>query len=121
MSVFGAYLRLARVGWVLVREGVVSALPTEGLPPLARTAHAFAGLFERRKATRKDRSDRLARAVEPAGNPDRPAVVGGHAAGQWRVGKCQCMVATGQRLGRDGLRIAVTIWARNACYITRIR
>ena len=64
MSVFGAYLRLARVGWVLVREGVVSALPTEGLPPLARTAHAFAGLFERRKATRKDRSDRLARAVE---------------------------------------------------------
>ena len=30
MSMIGAYLRLARVGWVLVREGVVSALPTEG-------------------------------------------------------------------------------------------
>ena len=50
MSVFGAYLRLARVGWVLVREGVVSALPTEGMPPLARMAHGFAGLLERRKA-----------------------------------------------------------------------
>jgi ubiquinone biosynthesis protein len=33
MSTIGAYFRLARVGWVLVREGVVSALPTEDMPP----------------------------------------------------------------------------------------
>jgi ubiquinone biosynthesis protein len=67
MSVVGAYFRLARVGWVLVREGVVSALPTEGMPTLARTAHAFAGLFERRKAARGVRGDNLARAIERLG------------------------------------------------------
>ena len=67
MSMIGAYLRLARVGWVLVREGVVSALPPEGMPPLARTAHAFAGRLERRKASREDRGDRLARAIERLG------------------------------------------------------
>ncbi|MGQ3210285.1 2-polyprenylphenol 6-hydroxylase [Shinella sp.] len=67
MSVFGAYLRLARVGWVLVREGVVSAFPTEGMPPLARMAHGVAGLFARRKASREDRGDRLARAIERLG------------------------------------------------------
>jgi ubiquinone biosynthesis protein len=67
MSVFGAYLRLARVGWVLVREGVVSALPTEGMPALARTAHTVARLLERRKAAREDRGNRLARAIERLG------------------------------------------------------
>ncbi|MFC6446191.1 2-polyprenylphenol 6-hydroxylase [Shinella zoogloeoides] len=67
MSVVGAYFRLARVGWVLVREGVVSALPTEGMPTLARTAHAFAGLFERRKAAKGVRGDNLARAIERLG------------------------------------------------------
>ena len=32
MSTIGAYFRLVRVGWVLVREGVVSALPTQDMP-----------------------------------------------------------------------------------------
>ncbi len=67
MSVIGAYFRLARVGWVLVREGVVSALPTEGMPALARTAHAAAGLFERRRAAKGGRGDNLARAIERLG------------------------------------------------------
>jgi ubiquinone/menaquinone biosynthesis C-methylase UbiE len=43
MSVIGAYFRLARVGWVLMREGVVSALPADGMPPLASTGKAVAG------------------------------------------------------------------------------
>ena len=42
MSTVGAYFRLARVGWVLVREGVISALPSEGLPALVGTAKAAA-------------------------------------------------------------------------------
>ena len=50
MSTLTAYLRLARVGWVLVREGVVSALPSEDMPPLARTLQKLAGLFARRLA-----------------------------------------------------------------------
>src|SRR5690606_23314142 len=67
MSTPGAYLRLARVGWVLLREGVVSSLPADGLPPLARAGRRLAGLFARRRRRGEDRSDRLARAVERLG------------------------------------------------------
>ena len=67
MSTPAAYFRLARVGWVLVREGVVSALPSEGLPPLAALGQSAAGLFARKRAATEDRSDRLARAVERLG------------------------------------------------------
>jgi len=67
MSTFGAYYRLAMVGWVLVREGVVSALPPENMPPLLRLAQKSAGLFARRKAIRAERSDRLAHAVARLG------------------------------------------------------
>ncbi len=65
MTTIGAYARLVRIGWVLVREGVVSALPSENLPPLARAAQSLAGLFARSRAG--DRSDRLARAIERLG------------------------------------------------------
>lgn len=67
MSVFGAYFRLARIGWVLVREGVVSALPSEELPPPVRLAQSAAGLLARNRAKKRDRSDRLAKAVERLG------------------------------------------------------
>jgi ubiquinone biosynthesis protein len=67
MSTIGAYYRLARVGWVLVREGVVSALPSEDLPPLARFGQTLAGIFARNRALRRDRRDNLARAVERLG------------------------------------------------------
>ncbi|MFC3071675.1 2-polyprenylphenol 6-hydroxylase [Shinella pollutisoli] len=67
MSIVGAYLRLVRVGWVLVREGVVSTLPADGLPPLARTVHAVAGLLARRRAAGEERGTRLARAIERLG------------------------------------------------------
>ncbi|WP_454288447.1 2-polyprenylphenol 6-hydroxylase [Rhizobium arsenicireducens] len=67
MSTVGAYFRLARVGWVLVREGVISALPSEDLPPLVAFAKSAAGLLARKRAKREQRSDRLARAVERLG------------------------------------------------------
>ncbi|CAN7173977.1 2-polyprenylphenol 6-hydroxylase [Rhizobium sp. LjRoot30] len=66
MSTFGAYFRLARVGWVLVREGVVSALPSEGMPPMAVLVKSVAGLLARKRPS-EERSDRLARAVERLG------------------------------------------------------
>ena len=66
MSTLGAYFQLARVGWVLVREGVVEALPSEGLPPVAAMAKSLLGLLARRRAS-GDRSDRLARAVARLG------------------------------------------------------
>ncbi|NNH28226.1 ubiquinone biosynthesis protein UbiB, partial [Rhizobium sp. SEMIA 4085] len=67
MSAFGAYFRLVRVGWILVREGVVSALPSEGLPPAVSLAKSFVGLLARSRAKAKKRSDRLAQAVERLG------------------------------------------------------
>jgi ubiquinone biosynthesis protein len=67
MSTIGAYFRLARVGWVLVREGVVAALPSEGLPPLVSFGKALLGPLARRRAKQAERSDRLARAVARLG------------------------------------------------------
>jgi len=67
MSSPAAYLRLVRVGWVFVREGVIAALPVDGLGGSARTAHRMAVLMARRKARQRHRRDRLARAVEKLG------------------------------------------------------
>nr|WP_255561612.1 2-polyprenylphenol 6-hydroxylase [Pseudohoeflea sp. DP4N28-3] len=61
------YLRLARAGYILVREGVISALPAEELPAHLQLAHRMAGLVARRRALNADRSDRLARAVARLG------------------------------------------------------
>ncbi len=44
------YLRLLRIGWVLAREGVITAIPPENLPPMARLFQRAAGLLERRHA-----------------------------------------------------------------------
>ncbi|NHT74805.1 2-polyprenylphenol 6-hydroxylase [Rhizobiaceae bacterium CRRU44] len=63
MSTPATYLRIVRIGWVLVREGVVTAIPPENLPPFARFAQKLAGLLERRRAQFEERSDRLARAI----------------------------------------------------------
>ncbi|MBL0371781.1 2-polyprenylphenol 6-hydroxylase [Rhizobium sp. KVB221] len=65
MSTAAAYLRLVKLGWVLVREGVVSALPANDLPPLLRFGHSVAGLFARNRNSAQ--SDNLARAVERLG------------------------------------------------------
>ncbi|MDP9761290.1 ubiquinone biosynthesis protein [Agrobacterium tumefaciens] len=67
MSTLGAYFRLARVGWVLVREGVVLALPSDDLPASAQVMKALLKPFARSKAKRAQRSDRLAVAVERLG------------------------------------------------------
>ncbi|MDP9807452.1 ubiquinone biosynthesis protein [Rhizobium tibeticum] len=67
MSALGAYFRLWRVGWILVREGVISALPSEDLPPSIGLAKSFVGLFARNRSKSKKRSDRLAQAVERLG------------------------------------------------------
>ncbi|RDJ16024.1 2-polyprenylphenol 6-hydroxylase [Rhizobium grahamii] len=67
MSTLGAYFRLWRVGWILVREGVISALPSEDLPPSIGLAKSFVGLFARNRSKSKKRSDRLAQAVERLG------------------------------------------------------
>ena len=67
MARFGTYLRLMRAGYILVREGVVSSLPADDLPEGPRFAHRVAGLFAKSRAKGRERSDRLARAVERLG------------------------------------------------------
>ncbi len=63
MSSVGAGFRLARAGWVLVREGVIAALPGEELSGLPKFGWRLARLFTRRRALAYERSDRLAKAV----------------------------------------------------------
>ncbi len=67
MSRFGAGFRLANAGWVLVREGVVAALPGDQLSGLPKFGWWLARLATRRSARRYRRSDRLAKAVARLG------------------------------------------------------
>lgn len=67
MSDVGAFFRLVRAGWVLVREGVVAALPGEQLSGPPKFGWRVARLFTRRRAKRLGRSQRLADAVAKLG------------------------------------------------------
>ncbi len=67
MSDVGSALRLARAGWIMVREGVVAALPGEQLSGLPRFGWRVARLFTKRRALRRGRSDRLAVAIARLG------------------------------------------------------
>jgi ubiquinone biosynthesis protein len=67
MSTPVAILSLARAGFVLAREGVISSLPSDGMSRGARTLQSFAGMIERRGARRKGRSERLSHALNRLG------------------------------------------------------
>lgn len=67
MSKFRAYLRLARAGWVLVREGVVAAAPGEQLEGLPHLGWRLAHLLSRRRANHAGRAERLSRAIDRLG------------------------------------------------------
>ncbi len=67
MSSVGAAFRLVRAGWVLVREGVVAAVPGDQLSGLPKFGWRVAVLMTRRRALRERRTDRLAHAVARLG------------------------------------------------------
>lgn len=67
MNTPGAYFRLVRAGWIMVREGVVAALPGDQLVGFPKFAWNTARLFARRRAMGKDRSERLSRAIARLG------------------------------------------------------
>ncbi len=52
MSSIGAAFRLVRAGWVLVREGVVAALPGDELSGAPKFGWRVARLLARRRALR---------------------------------------------------------------------
>ena len=67
MSDVSAAFRLARAGWIMVREGVVAAMPGDQLSGLPKLGWRVARLFTKRRALRKGRSDRLAAAIARLG------------------------------------------------------
>ncbi len=90
MSNLSAAFRLMRAGWVLTREGVISALPVEGLSGLPAFGHKVAGLLARPRAWQMQRSERMSRAMNKLGPSyvklgqflaTRPDIVGRDVAG----------------------------------------
>ena len=67
MSTLGAYLRLGRAGWVLVREGVIAALPGDQLEGAPKLGWRVAKGLARARSKRRDRTERIAGAVERLG------------------------------------------------------
>ena len=51
----------------MTREGVISALPAEGLSGLPAFGHRIAGLLARRRARTARRSERMSRAINKLG------------------------------------------------------
>jgi ubiquinone biosynthesis protein len=68
-SVFrpGAFLRLARAGWVLAREGVLRAMAPPDPPPLAQLALGIIRLIERGNIKGVSRSARVSEALNRLG------------------------------------------------------
>ncbi len=60
-------MRLARAVWVLSREGVIAALPRQGLSGPARTGHAIATRLARRRAEGLDSAQRMTKAIARLG------------------------------------------------------
>ncbi len=67
MGRLSAAFSLARAGFVLAREGVISALPVEPLPPPARFGHRIAGWIARGQSKNRKQSERLSVALNRLG------------------------------------------------------
>ena len=67
MTTVGAYLRLAHAGWILVREGVVAALPGDQLEGLPKFGWRAAKMLSRRRSAKRGRTERMAHAVDRLG------------------------------------------------------
>jgi len=62
-----AYVRLVRAGFVLAREGALSLVPTEAVPPALRFGVALGRLIERPSVRRDGSVERLTRALNRLG------------------------------------------------------
>ena len=67
MGILRSYLSLAHAGWVLVREGVLSELPSDAMPPSAKFAHKVAGVIARKQSKDREQSERLSIALNKLG------------------------------------------------------
>jgi len=67
MTTPGAYFRLARAGWIMVREGVVAALPGDELTGMPRLGWRIGKMLARRRTTKTARSERMSKALTRLG------------------------------------------------------
>ncbi len=67
MSTFFAAMRLVKAGWILAREGVVAAIPAQGLSGPALTAHRIASAIARKRSGSKSHTDRMNAAIARLG------------------------------------------------------
>ncbi|MBX4335307.1 2-polyprenylphenol 6-hydroxylase [Bartonella raoultii] len=67
MVQISTYFQLIRAGWVLAREGVLSALPHEDLRGFPAFCHRMAGVLARRKTKKKRRSENISYAINKLG------------------------------------------------------
>ncbi len=67
MTTIGAGFRLMRAGWIMVREGVIAALPGDQFPALPQFGWRVAKVLARPRSRRRGRSERLADAVARLG------------------------------------------------------
>ena len=67
MGNISAGFSLLRAGWVLAREGVISAIPSEVMNGPAKVGHKLAGLIARRQSLEKKQSERLSDALNTLG------------------------------------------------------
>ena len=67
MSTIAAWFRLMRAGWIMTREGVIAALPGDQLYGMPKLGWRVARLLARRGTRKRDREQRLSRAVDRLG------------------------------------------------------
>ncbi|WP_455477787.1 2-polyprenylphenol 6-hydroxylase [Bartonella sp. B10] len=67
MMQISTYFQLIRVGWVLAREGVLSALPSDDLQGFPALFHRVASVLARRKTKKKRRSENISYAINKLG------------------------------------------------------
>ncbi|MCZ2327962.1 2-polyprenylphenol 6-hydroxylase [Bartonella sp. F02] len=61
------YFQLIRAGWILTREGVLSALPSDDLQGFPAFCHRIAKTLARRKTKKKCRSENISHAINKLG------------------------------------------------------
>jgi len=67
MVKIAASFRFIRAGWVLMREGVISALPAEGFSGMPAFGHRIAGFVAWRGSRKASRPERMSRAINTLG------------------------------------------------------